>query len=70
MNYIWATNSEARRRRVHIQAFGRTGLPLEDDNGYFVPLCSVRLPFNRSINAPFALGRKICKMCEKARGDE
>ena len=58
MNYIWSTHSEARKERVHIQKHLPAGEPI------WAALCGIKLPFNRSINAPFALGRKICKHCE------
>ena len=27
------------------------------------PICGIKLGFNRSINAPFCLGRRVCKKC-------
>ncbi len=58
MNYVWVTRHPASKNRVHIQKHSPIGEPM------WAALCGSGLPFNRSINAPFALGRKICKHCE------
>ena len=55
LNYIW--QSGKKRRVMHIAKFTQTGQMLME------ALCSIRLPFDRSINAPWALGRKVCKQC-------
>jgi len=56
VRYVFATPG-AERRVMHIQRHTETGLPL------YSPLCSTRLRFNRSINAPFGLGRPVCRHC-------
>ena len=66
MNYIWASQSPSRRERVHIQAFKKSGEELRSPRGGFVAMCEIDLHFDRSINAPFTLGRKVCKNCIKA----
>ena len=47
------------RRVMHIQKFTQIG------DALFESICGINLNFNRSINAPFALGRKVCKNCKK-----
>ena len=56
MNYLWEHKKP--RRVMHIQRHTVTGKPL------FAALCGIRLRFNRAINAPFALGRRVCKKCK------
>jgi len=59
MRYIWST-AHPRRRVMHIENFSPSGEEL------WQPLCGrVPGPFNRSINAPWGLGRRICKWCKK-----
>ena len=60
MNYVWVTHHPASKKWVHIQKHNPAGEPL------WAALCGIDLPFNRSINAPFALGRKVCQHCEAA----
>lgn len=55
MKYIW--QSDHPRIRMHIQRHDLAGL------GLISALCGVDMKFNRSINAPFALGRPVCKHC-------
>lgn len=64
MKYIW--ESGKKRRTMHIMKFSKTtGEPL------MTALCEIDHKFNRSINAPFALGLRICKRCEKiAKNDQ
>jgi len=62
MRYIWRTGDLRHERVMHIEACSRTG------EGSMTALCG-REPaggFNRSINAPFALGRPLCKVCLRA----
>jgi len=58
MRYIWETGRN--RRVMHIQKFPPTGETMP-----IIALCKIGHRFNRSINAPWAFGRKICKRCEK-----
>jgi hypothetical protein len=63
MRYIWESGKD--KRVMHIAKYSVTG------KMQFEALCNINHPFNRSINAPFGLGRKICKRCEKiAQGGE
>ena len=57
MRYIYEGNKS--RRVMHIQKFNKIG------EGIMQALCNIDLPFNRSINTPFALGRKICSNCNR-----
>ena len=57
IRYIWETGK--RRRVMHIQAHTRAGQPL------MAALCGIGHRFNRTINAPWGLGRRICKNCRK-----
>ena len=57
MRYIWETGKA--RRVMHVQAHTVTGEPL------MAALCGIDHQFNRSINAPWGLGRKICKNCRR-----
>ena len=65
MRYIWQAprrGSDLRPKHVmHIEAFDRLG------NSTMTSLCgrSPRSGFDRSINAPFALGRPVCRLCER-----
>lgn len=59
MRYIWRTGDRRHERVMHIEAIDRLG------NDTMTSLCG-RSPhggFDRSINAPFALGRPICRLC-------
>lgn len=53
--YVWNTRQHG-KPTMHIQAFNRLGRALNKS------LCG-RKGFNRSINMPFALGRKVCTTC-------
>jgi len=44
---------------MHIEKYNQVGNPL------MVALCEIGHRFNRSINAPFGLGRRVCKNCDK-----
>lgn len=64
MRYIWqAPGGRGSRgtRVMHIEAFDCLG------NSTMTSLCgrSPRGGFDRSINAPFALGRPVCRLCER-----
>lgn len=53
--YVW---SAGRGTVMHIARYNAVGECLCE------PLCgSTRLPWNRTINAPFGLGKRICKNC-------
>jgi len=57
MRYIW---EQGKKGAMHITGFDpKTGAPT------MKALCGIRHNFNRSINAPFALGRPVCKRCKK-----
>lgn len=59
LRYVWSAGMEG---VMHIGAGydQRTGEPL------FAPLCgSTKRPWNRTINAPFGLGRKVCGNCRR-----
>ena len=55
MRYLWEKGKP--RRVLHIQKFNNIG------RGSMQTLCKIKLSFNASINAPFTLGRKVCKNC-------
>lgn len=55
--FVWNPTRD-KRRVMHAAAFGPGGTM----TGF--SWCG-RGPFRRSINAPFALGRRICKDCMK-----
>ena len=55
MKYLYEAGKD--RRVMHIMKFNKVGEP------FFKALCNIKLNFNRSINAPFGLGRKICRNC-------
>ena len=57
MNYLWEAGKP--RRRMHIQKHLADGRPTA------LALCGIRHQFNRSINAPFGLGRKVCRRCRR-----
>lgn len=57
MRYVFEAGRP--RRVMHIQRHLITGQPLFD------AICRIGLPFNRTINAPFALGRRVCRRCIK-----
>jgi len=57
MQFIWEAGK--RRRVMHIARF------TPDGRNTMRALCGVGHNFDRSINAPFALGRKVCNRCLK-----
>ena len=57
MRYIWEKGKP--RRVMHIEKTDKVGTPLG------VAICGIPHNFNRSINAPWGLGRKVCKNCKK-----
>jgi hypothetical protein len=61
MRYLFSTVGRCPRRRVmHIARFTKSGELL------MAPLCGrISLPWNRTINAPFALGQRVCAWCER-----
>jgi hypothetical protein len=61
MRYLFAVPG-ATRRVMHIARHTVTGETL------FEPLCSTRGPYNRTINAPWGLGRPVCKHCKRILG--
>ena len=42
---------------MHVAEYDRIG------NLTMRSLCAARIPFNRTINMPFRLGRPVCKRC-------
>lgn len=66
MRYIWqAPHGRDPHRVMHIEAHDRLG------NETMTSLCGrgPRGGFDRSINAPFTLGRPVCKLCAKEAND-
>ena len=57
IRYIWETGKP--NRVMHIGSISQVGDEL------LVARCGIPHQFNRSINAPFGLGRKICKKCRQ-----
>jgi len=55
MTYIWVVGKS--QQRMHIQQYNRAGIPLS------AALCGIKHPFDRSINAPWSLGKGVCKLC-------
>ncbi len=55
MRYLYESGKS--KRVMHIMRFDNIG------NAIFESLCDIKINFNRSINAPFGLGRKICRNC-------
>ena len=55
MTYIWVAGKN--QQRMHIQQYRRDGTPLS------AALCGIKHPFDRSINAPWSLGKGVCKHC-------
>jgi hypothetical protein len=58
VRYIWEAGKTG--RVMHIERFTPSG----DET--MQALCGIACAFNRSINVPFVLGRRICRNCEKA----
>ena len=57
MRYIWESGKD--KRVMHIQKHTETGV------GIMEALCNINHNFDGTINAPFGLGRTICKNCLK-----
>lgn len=57
MRYIWESGKD--KRVMHIQKHNFAGVGLAES------LCHIKHNFDRSINAPFGLGRKVCENCKK-----
>ena len=57
MRYVFESGKP--KRVMHIMK------PTITSEETFTAFCEINLPFNRTINAPFGLGRKICKNCKK-----
>lgn len=55
MRYIW--ESKKPRRVMHVMRYTSSGDMTNQ------AMCGIRHNFDRSINAPFGLGRRICKKC-------
>jgi hypothetical protein len=62
MRYIWESGKV--RRTMHIMRFNIIG------EMTMQALCGIRHPFDRSINAPWGLGRHICKRCAALAAEE
>ena len=60
MRYLFRVPG-ATRRVMHIARFDEVGQMLNES------LCC-RSGFNRSINAPWGLGRPVCKVCKRRFG--
>ena len=58
MRYLYRSGKGVNRRVMHIMKFTMTGQMTND------ALCGIDYPFNVSINAPFGLGRPVCKNCK------
>ncbi len=56
MRYIW--ESGIARRRMHIERTTKTG------ESTMTALCGIQHNFNKSINAPWTLGKSVCKNCK------
>jgi len=56
MNYIYESGVE---RPMHIQRTNNAGQPVME------AICGEEHDYNRTINAPFGLGRKVCSNCKK-----
>ncbi len=64
MTFIWRAQRHTDKIIMHIQLHYRLGQPLN------AAICGVHMEFNRSINAPFTLGRPICRNCLRSCLDE
>jgi len=68
VRYIWRSpdtqdipHAAAARQVMHIQLYTATGAETMDSICGRGPAAG----FDRTINAPFALGRRVCKFCER-----
>ncbi len=57
--YLYRSGKGVNRRVMHIAEFNKAG----EMTGQ--ALCGIDYLFNISINAPFGLGRPVCKNCRK-----
>ena len=65
MTYIWESGSDDAKSQVHIARYSPSGILT------MLALCGDRQAFDRSINAPWALGRTVCATCRHiAKRDE
>ena len=64
MIYIWRAQERTDKIVFHIQRHNHLG------HGLNAAICNARMKFNRSINAPFTLGRPVCKNCLRSCVDE
>ena len=58
--YLYRSGKGVNRRVMHIAEFNKLG----EMTGQ--ALCGIDYQFNVSINAPFGLGRLVCRNCRKA----
>lgn len=59
MQFIWTSGHSESRTIVHIERQTAAGEPTR------LALCGEIQEFDRSVNAPWALGRKVCAVCER-----
>ena len=59
MRYLYRRGAGVNRRVMHIEKFTDTGQQTGE------ALCGIDFVFDTSINAPFGLGRPICRNCRK-----
>ena len=64
MIYIWRTQERRDKIVFHVQKHNHLG------HGLNAAICGTPMKFNRSIHAPFTLGRPVCKNCPRFCGDE
>ena len=66
MRYLYRRGPGSKRRVMHLALFNAvTGGPI------MRPLCGRGTDYNTTINAPFGLGRPVCKDCtRRAQGLE
>jgi len=57
MHYIWTRGQAS--MEIHIQNHDAVG------EGLMESLCGIKKGLNATINAPYTLGRKVCKKCEQ-----
>ncbi len=58
--YMFVFEAGKTRRVMHLAKYDQGGM-------LFAALCEIAIPFNRYINEPLGLGRKVCKKCERIR---
>jgi len=64
MTYIWRAQDRTDKIVFHIQTHNHLG------HGLNAAICGTLMKFNRSINAPFTLGRPVCRNCLRSTVDE